>query len=69
MHCIEKGININQRDRTKKTFLYEAARTNHQDIVELILSHPDVNVNYHAIFNLLNFFIEFQNNFFIINKI
>ena len=50
LHCIEKGININQRDRTKKTFLFEAARSNHQDIVELILSHPDINVNLHAVF-------------------
>lgn len=49
LRCIEKGVYINQRDRTKKTFLFEAARSNHQDIVELILSHPDVNINLHAI--------------------
>lgn len=64
LHCIEKGININQRDRTKKTFLFEAARTNHQDIVELILSHPDINVNLHAIFYFV--FIVFINMIFYI---
>lgn len=45
----QKGIDINFQDRTKQTILYEAARTNHQDLVEFLLTHPKINPNIHAI--------------------
>ncbi|OHT00415.1 hypothetical protein TRFO_32916 [Tritrichomonas foetus] len=48
----EKGMNVNQRDRTKKTILFEAARTNHIDIVAYLLSNPLIQVNSMAVFSV-----------------
>ena len=49
----ERKVDINQRERTKKTILFESARTNHVDLVALLLLHSNIDVNIYSVHFLI----------------
>ena len=52
----------------EKTVLLIAVEKGNKEIIQLLLSIPEVDVNAHLIYNCLFFFISFHNHFFL-NKI
>ena len=44
--CIEKGVDVNATDESGTNFaLYEAALQGHEDLCDLLLTYPEVDVN------------------------